>query len=72
MFDLISIFYLASISIYLYSICDDLLVDDPYRPLVALLSNDVVAIMALSQEKEFLAVSLKIVKFSEFRTEFFG
>ena len=72
MFDLISIFYLASISIYLYSICDDLLVDDPYRPLVALLSNDVVAIMALSQEKEFLAVSLKIVKFSEFWTEFFG
>ena len=65
MFDLISIFYLASISIYLWSICD-LLVDDPYRPLVALLSNDVAAIMALSQGKEFLAVSLKIIKFSEF------
>ena len=52
----ISIFYLVSISIYLYSICDSS-VDDPY-PLVELL-NDVVAIEAPVQEKGFLVVSLK-------------
>jgi len=59
MFDdvLISIFYLASISIYLCSICD-FWSDDPYQQ-VALLSNDVVAIKALELGKEFLAVSLK-------------
>ena len=54
----ISIFYLVSISIYLYSICDSS-VDDPYPLVVELLSNDVVAIEAHVQEKEFLAVSLK-------------